>query len=171
MRPPRSGNSWFARSTTRGASGIFPLNHGLTVCRSEDGTSAGCGAISARTWSATTASAASAVASPRGPSATKVALPPTIAATAIEAASAVQVGRGGAVALGRERRILLHAPLQRAGVGGVELAVHIGVDEQLFVVIHHCSSFLIMVISRCRARASRDITVPIGTPVTFAISR
>ena len=34
----------------------------------------------------------------------------------------------------------------------------------------HGSSLVSIVINRCRARASRDITVPIGTPVTLAIS-
>src|SRR6266849_6772752 len=195
MRPPSSGKSALARSTTRGDSGIFPLNHGLTVWRSEEATSAGCGAIRARMWSDTTASA---VASPRGASVTNVAPLPSISASATDAAIAIQVGRAGArdaraqaggrrgnrklraqralqrldaVALGRERRILLDARRERAGVGGVELAVDIGVDEQFFVFVHgHGSSLVIIVINRCRARASRDITVPIGTPVTLAIS-
>ena len=46
-----------ARSTTRGDSGMRPLNHGLTVWRSEEATSIGCGAISARMWSETSDSA------------------------------------------------------------------------------------------------------------------
>ena len=39
------------------ASGMRPLNHGLTVWRSDEATSIGCVAISARMWLATTMSA------------------------------------------------------------------------------------------------------------------
>ena len=42
---------------TRGACGMRPLNHGLTVWRSDDATSIEAGAISARMWLATTMSA------------------------------------------------------------------------------------------------------------------
>ena len=42
-----SGKSSLARSTT-GEFGIRPLNHGFTVWRSDDATSTGSGAISAR---------------------------------------------------------------------------------------------------------------------------
>src|SRR5262245_54100296 len=54
MRAPTSGKPLSVRSITRGASGTRPLNHGLTVCRSDELTSTGWGAISARMWLATT---------------------------------------------------------------------------------------------------------------------
>ena len=59
------------------------------------------------------------------------------------------------------------------GVRRVELAVAIGVHEQDRIVRHvrHADSFPSCAISRRRARASRDITVPIGTPVTSAMLR
>ena len=61
------------------------------------------------------------------------------------------------------------------GMGGIELAVDIGVEQQ--AVVSHLSllptgfSAPSVSIRRSRARASRDITVPIGTPVISAISR
>src|SRR4030095_6058285 len=46
-RPETRGKPSAARSTTRGASGMRPLNHGLTVWRAEGGTSIAGGAIRA----------------------------------------------------------------------------------------------------------------------------
>ena len=82
------------------------------------------------------------------------------------------------LALGGHRRLGGKAPLDLERMGGVELAVEIGVDEQGRVVLRRSrhdrsfgSSVPMRAISRRRARASRDITVPIGTLVTSAISR
>jgi hypothetical protein len=50
IRPPTRGKSSLARSITRGACGMRPLNQGFTVWRSDDATSIGCDAISERMW-------------------------------------------------------------------------------------------------------------------------
>ena len=77
----------------------------------------------------------------------------------------------------RQRRIVRKLPLEFERVGRIELAVDIGVYEQARIGGRSChdpafsSSSASRCISRRRARASRDITVPIGTLVTSAISR
>ena len=78
-----------------------------------------------------------------------------------------------AVPLGSQFGLGRKSPLQLERVRGVELAVDIGVNEQarVFVCCGHGLSVPMLAISRRRARASRDITVPIGTLVTSAISR
>ena len=68
-----------------------PLNHGLTVWRSEETTSIGCGAISARMWSETSESAI--VFSGWEPTISQVELLATTAVRAIDAASARHDGR------------------------------------------------------------------------------
>ena len=75
---------------------------------------------------------------------------------------------------GGKRGVGGEALLELQRMGGIELAVHIGVEQQ--AVVSHVSllpnvSAPNVSIKRSRARASRDITVPIGTPVTSAISR
>src|SRR5215472_15928145 len=200
MRPPTRGKPSLARSTTRGASGMRPLNQGLTVCWSEEPTSTGWVAISARTWLATTMSASGGP----GDSANQVAPLPMNAATATEAASARrrrpqadggfdparETGRRAfarqllgddapqrlhPLAFDRQRRIVGELALDLQRVGRVELAVHIGVDEQARIRRCHVAppglSVPMRSISRRRARASRDITVPMGTLVTSEISR
>ena len=54
-----------------------------------------------------------------------------------------------------------------AGSIAVRVA-QLSVEQHQF---RRASSFVMVAISLRRARASRDITVPIGTPVTSAISR
>ena len=82
-----------------------------------------------------------------------------------------------AIPLGRQRGIAGKLPLHFERMGRIELAVDIGVNEQARIRRrnrHDASpgaSVPRRAISRLRARASRDITVPIGTPVTSAISR
>src|SRR5262249_54127885 len=80
-----------------------------------------------------------------------------------------------AVAFGRQRRIVGELALDLERVGRVELAVEVGVNEQARIRRCHApppgASVPIRSISRRRARASRDITVPMGTLVTSAISR
>src|SRR5258708_36919821 len=49
-RPPISGKFWAARSVTGGEKTTFPLNHGLTVCLSEEATSTKWLAINERRW-------------------------------------------------------------------------------------------------------------------------
>ena len=68
-----------------------PLNHGLTVWRSDETTSVGCGAISARMWSETSESAI--VFSGWEPTSSQVELLATMAVSAIDAASARHDGR------------------------------------------------------------------------------
>ena len=67
------------------------------------------------------------------------------------------------IGLGREPR--LETPRRDR----VELAVEIGVEEQvaLLAVVGHCP---LLSISRRRARASRDMTVPMGRSSMAAIS-
>ena len=76
-------------------------------------------------------------------------------------------------ALGRERRVGGDARLDRQRIGRIELAVDGRMHQQPLAFVgcagHFCTP--IVSIRRRRARASRDITVPIGTPVTSAISR
>ena len=82
-----------------------------------------------------------------------------------------------AFALRRQRRIVCELPLELECMRGVELAIEISMQEQARLVVHGLrhlacvSSFAMLATSRRRARASRDITVPIGTFVTCAISR
>ena len=190
-----------------------PLNHGLTVWRSEEATSIGCGAISARTWLATTMSAVGvglvgtqrepgrtaaeeyARARPRPRARAKMdAKPPAGLTPQAERASIRRASLGGGasarqpLANGAPQR--LHAsrsaasagiagelPLDLERMGRIELAVEIGVNEQARIrrrSRHDTppgASVPMRAISRRRARASRDITVPIGTLVTSAISR
>ena len=86
--------------------------------------------------------------------------------------------RFDALALGGERGIGGDLPFECERVGRVELAVDMRVDQQQILVVarrfvcrRHGLSVPIDSIRRRRARASRDITVPIGTSVTCAISR
>jgi hypothetical protein len=78
-----------------------------------------------------------------------------------------------AIALGRQRGIVGDRALELERVRRVELAVEIGVDEQVVAggCCCHGSSTPKVAIRRRRARASRDITVPIGALVTWAMSR
>ena len=80
-----------------------------------------------------------------------------------------------AVAFGGEHRIRGHAARHAERVGRIKLAVQIGMDQQHRVDINrgkrHVSFLPSAAINRRRARANRDITVPIGTSVTSAISR
>ncbi len=80
-----------------------------------------------------------------------------------------------AVTLGRQRRIGRERALELERMRRIELSIEIAVHEQAVVGVgrgrNHGSSVLSVVIRRRRARASRDMTVPIGTPVTSAISR
>ena len=82
---------------------------------------------------------------------------------------------GDPVALGGQRRIGGQAALHLDGVDGIELAVEIGVHQQIRIVVccryRHGASGPIVAIRRLRARANRDMTVPTGTPVISAISR
>ena len=80
------------------------------------------------------------------------------------------------LAFRRQRRVGRDPPLDCERIGGIELAVEQGMDEQAVVLFlgfrfGHRSFVPIVSIRRRRARASRDITVPTGTPVTAAISR
>jgi len=80
-----------------------------------------------------------------------------------------------ALALGGKCLISCHALLHRKGVRRIELAVQIGMDRQRGFFVNyravHESLLPMVLITWFRARARRDITVPIGTPVTWAISR
>ena len=82
-----------------------------------------------------------------------------------------------AVPLGRQRGIAGELPLHFERMGRIELAIDIGMDEQARIRRRYRhdtppgASVPRRAINRPRARASRDITVPIGTPVTSAISR
>src|SRR5262245_43100920 len=69
-------------------------------------------------------------------------------------------------------------PADRQRVGRIELTVHIGMNEQGSVIrglrhtqVRHQWSVLIVSIKRRLVRANRDITVPMGMPMTSAISR
>src|SRR5579883_2884412 len=203
IRPPTSGNPCAARSTTRGDCGSLPLNHGLTVWRSDDATSTVWLAIRARMWLATRSSGIGS--RPGGPSATKAAMLPAAKAAAVEAAIAAQPARqliakgrprqcGNAATQRRARRLprqafpqgvaeRLNAPvlfcecvvlgqslLKFERMRRIKLAVDIGVEQQPIVLRHRHLSAPSISISRRRARARRDITVPIGTPVIAAIS-
>ena len=69
--------------------------------------------------------------------------------------------------------------LDRQHIDRIELAVHVGVEQEGRLGWRgrtwrgggHGSPFPTVSTNLARARASRDITVPIGTPVTSAISR
>jgi len=78
-----------------------------------------------------------------------------------------------ALPLGGEARGGGKLPLELEPVRRVELAVDIGMNQQARVLFGcaHGLSVPMLAISRPRARANRDITVPIGTLVTSAISR
>src|SRR5262252_7875735 len=80
-----------------------------------------------------------------------------------------------ALVFGCERRIARQACLHAERIGRVKFAVHIGVDSQRGIFeasgTHHDDFLAMVFIIRVRPRASRDITVPIGTPVTCDISR
>ncbi len=73
--------------------------------------------------------------------------------------------------LGGERGIGGQTLLEFQCMGGIELAVDIGVQPQAIVGRGGHRSAPKVSIRRSRARASRDITVPMGTPVISAISR
>src|SRR5215510_16311319 len=100
MRPPTRGNPSLVRSTTRGACGMRPLNHGLTVWRSDELMSIACGAIRARRWLATTISAV--VLGGCGRNVNQVELLATIAASTAAAAIMPHDGRGRSCRTPRE---------------------------------------------------------------------
>src|SRR5262249_56700942 len=80
------------------------------------------------------------------------------------------------LAFGCQRRIAGDLPLDLQRVSRIELAIDIGVNEQTRIAGRcHQPAFASSVARRCisrwRARASRDMTVPMGTLVTSAISR
>src|SRR5712691_12658710 len=79
------------------------------------------------------------------------------------------------LAFDRQRRIVGKLALDLERVRRVELAIHIGVNEQARIRRCHVAppglSVPMRSISRRRARASRDITVPMGTLVTSELSR
>ncbi len=71
----------------------------------------------------------------------------------------------------RQRRIVAHRAFEFERAHGVELAVErrIELEDALFIPGH---DWLLRVLaSAARARASRDMTVPIGAPVASAMSR
>src|SRR2546422_10442131 len=75
------------------------------------------------------------------------------------------------LAFGCQRRIGGELPLDLERVSRIELAIDIGVNEQARIAgrCHQppfASSVATRSISRRRARASRDMTVPMGTLVT-----
>lgn len=76
--------------------------------------------------------------------------------------------------LPRAPRTLPQMPLDVAGMPGIELAVEQGVEQDLGFCTSHVrdpSSAIQALRNMQRARASRDMTVPTGTPTTSAISR
>src|SRR5262249_40090651 len=83
------------------------------------------------------------------------------------------------VALARQCRVGRQPSLDRKHAGWIKLTVVVGVDEQSELVgfarrqlvRRHDASEPTVSIKRRRARASRDITVPTGTPVISAMSR
>src|SRR5262245_66429494 len=78
-----------------------------------------------------------------------------------------QIAQGlHAVAFGCQRRVAGDRGFELERVRRVELAIHIGVYQQ---IVSHGSSTPRAAIRRLRARASRDITVPSGPPVTPAL--
>ena len=81
--------------------------------------------------------------------------------------------RREAPVFGGDRRIVAHLALELERGHGVELAVQGSVEPEkplVHVPIGH-ESDLKALASRARARARRDITVPIGVSVASAISR
>ena len=80
-----------------------------------------------------------------------------------------------AVALGSKCRISRHTLLHCKRICRIELAIQIGMNQQHGFFVDqrtaHDTVFPIALITWFRPRARRDITVPIGTPVTSAISR
>ena len=76
-----------------------------------------------------------------------------------------------ALALGGKCRIGRHTLLHCKGIDRIELAIEIGMDRQRGFFVDHGAVLLMVVITWLRPRARRDITVPIGTLVTSAISR
>ena len=82
---------------------------------------------------------------------------------------------GDRIARARQR-VGRQPPLEREHVGGIRLAVVIGVEQQRGWFGFAQGSVVMVRLVRSRrssdcARASRDITVPTGTSVTAAISR
>ncbi len=72
---------------------------------------------------------------------------------------------GGERGIDREPRLDLHHP------GGVEFAVESSVEQKDRIIAQSHVPLPSLSISRARARASRDITVPIGASIAAAISR
>src|SRR5690349_517064 len=74
-----------------------------------------------------------------------------------------------------ELRVPRHARLEDERIDRVQLAVEIGMDETGRAFARSTTRHAIFLDKTCsrrpRPRARRDITVPIGTPVTSAISR
>ena len=64
-----------------------------------------------------------------------------------------------------------HMRGQPGGAAGIQLVVQLGLQQQAMglAAFAHASTFARS--RAARARQSRDITVPTGTPVTWAISR
>ena len=73
--------------------------------------------------------------------------------------------------LGRERGVFAQRAFEFERPHGVELAVESGVKPQEALVSIGHGSALKVLASKARARASRDMTVPIGASVASAISR
>ncbi len=79
--------------------------------------------------------------------------------------------RGEPTVLGRKRGVFAQGAFEFERPHGVELAVESGVKPQEALVSIGHGSALKVLASKARARASRDMTVPIGASVASAISR
>src|SRR5271170_809203 len=76
-----------------------------------------------------------------------------------------------ALALGSKSRIGRHTFLHCECIDRIELPIEIGMDRQRGFFVDHDWVLPMVSITWLRPRARRDITVPIGTLVTSAISR
>ena len=200
---PDQGKASVPRSGTTGANASLPLNHGLIVWWSDDGTSVGIGAMRPRICADTTSLAISSPACRC--SAPRVIDPARTAPARKDAAKEPHAGmwRGGRKAgLDIMRRLrpgddprqdLNGAPTAADGTPrsrrqaraldasrasklrasrGSSLAVKIGIEKKLVVVGEsHDASPQTASSSLRRARASRDITVPIGSSAISAMAR
>ena len=72
----------------------------------------------------------------------------------------------------QQLRVRLQAPLEREGLTRTELAVEIGIDQELVAFSErHCVPSRNEASTRVRARARRDMTVPIGICTMSAMVR